>query len=189
MLARSGIIAVPVQTFTGAIMEYVTLVNLAQEFGIDRSHIRKYVLKNGFSPVRIRTPESGGQQTLALTREDAESVRALRQQQGFNHYTPTPNGTDGFFYIIQVVPELSPNRVKLGFANNAQDRLASHRTSAPTAVLVRAWQCKRPWEACAIASIARIGCKLVANEVYEADSIQNLISRGNEFFKIMPQME
>lgn len=167
-------------------MEYITLIHLAQEFGIDRSHVRKYVLKNGFSPVRIRTPESGGQQTLALTKGDAESVRALRQQQGFNHYSPTPNGTDGFFYIVQVIPELSPNRVKLGFASNAQDRLEAHRTSAPTAILVKTWPCKRAWEVCAIASITRSGCKLVANEVYECDGIQNIIKRGDDFFRLMP---
>src|SRR3990167_5839613 len=114
-------------------MEHITLLQLAKEFGLDRSNVRKYVLGNGFSPVRIRTTESGGQLTLALTKEDAESVRALRQQQGFGQNTPVANGTDGFLYIVQVVPELSSTRVKLGFANNAQDRLASHRHFAPTA--------------------------------------------------------
>jgi len=169
-------------------MEYTTLLQLANEFGLDRSNVRKYVLGNGFSPVRIRTPESGGQLTLALTKEDAESVRALRQQQGFGQHIPVANGTDGFLYIVQVVPELSDTRVKLGFANNAQDRLASHRTSAPTAVLIKTWPCKRAWEVCAITSMTRTQCKLVANEVYEYDDIQGLIKRGDEFFRIMPQI-
>ena len=167
-------------------MEYVVLTQLAKEFGIDRSHVRKYILKNGFSPIRIRTPESGGQLTLALTQEDAESVRALRQQQGFSQQTPVANGTDGFLYIVQVVPELSSTRVKLGFASNAQDRLASHRTSAPTAILIKTWPCKRAWEVCAIASMTRSECELVANEVYECDNIQGLIKRGDEFFRVMP---
>lgn len=172
----------------GINMEYITLMNLANELGMDRSNIRKYVLKNGFSPVRIRTPESEGQLTLALTKEDAESVRILRQQQGFGSQVVVLNGTDGFLYVIQVVPELSPNRVKLGFASNAKDRLDSHRTSAPTAVLVKTWPCKRAWEVSAIASMTRSGCKLVANEVYECDSIQKLIRRGDEFFQVMPEI-
>jgi len=47
----------------------------------------------------------------------------------------------GYFYIIQLVPEALPNRVKIVFADNVATRLAEHRTDAPTAKLLKTW----PW--------------------------------------------
>jgi hypothetical protein len=55
--------------------EFVSLKQLAIELGLDRSNARKYVLKNGIRPHKRRTPDSGGQQTLALTVEEATQIR------------------------------------------------------------------------------------------------------------------
>lgn len=168
-------------------MAHVTLASLAEELGLDRSNMRKYILKHGFAPVTVRTPESRSQLTLALTQEDAEAVRALRQSHGFSKtQEQTDMGMTGAFYIVQVVPEFAPNRIKLGFATDAVARLSSHRTAAPTAQLVKVWPCQRSWEACAIASITRAGCRLIANEVYECDDLQATVDRGAAFFAVMP---
>jgi len=167
-------------------MGYVTIGELADELGLDKSNIRKTLLKNGFAPVRIRTPETKGQLTLALTQEEAEAFRELRESQGFGHWQPTNNGK-GEFYVVQVIPEFIPNRVKLGFADDAKNRLAAHRTAAPTATLCKAWPCKRVWEAAAIDSLTRIGCKLIANEVFECDNLEALLERGDDFFALMPK--
>jgi len=91
----------------------------------------------------------------------------------------------GYFYLIQLVPEALPNRIKLGFADNVQKRLAEHRTAAPTAKLLKAWPCKRSWDYAAMDSITRGGCKLVLNEVYEGE-IQGFVERGEHFFSVMP---
>lgn len=167
--------------------KYVTLTQLASELGLDRSNMRKYVLKHGFSPVRIRTPRSRGQLTLALTLDEAETIRELRQSQGFVKSQPVENST-GYFYIIQLIPEFAPNRVKLGFASDVQARLSTHRTSAPTARLVKFWPCKRSWESTAIASMTRIECELIAGEVFECRSLAGLIARSDEFFAILPSI-
>lgn len=173
--------------------EYILLTELAQEFGLDKSFIRRYVLKNGFTPVKIRTPHSRGQLSLALPKEDAENIRELRQSQGFilpdqknNKKQIVINVTNGFFYIIQIIPEFNPNRVKLGFASDVNARLNAHKTSAPTASLIKSWLCKRYWEQVAIDSITRIECKIIANEVFECDNIESLINRADNFFNIMP---
>lgn len=166
--------------------EYVTLKDLAEQLGIDRSNVRKYVVKHGLNPVSVRTPGSRGQLTLALTAADAEAVRALRDSQGFGEsVNPVENG-DGYFYVVQLVPELDPNRVKLGFAVDTGARLDAHRTAAPTAVLLKAWRCKRSWEGAAIASITRAGCQLIANEVYQVDDLGALVEWGDAFFGLMP---
>jgi hypothetical protein len=91
----------------------------------------------------------------------------------------------GYFYIIQLVPEALPERVKLGYADDAKQRLREHQTSAPTAKIVGKWPCKRYWEQTAIDSITREKCKLVLNEVYETE-IEALLGRAEEFFSLMP---
>ena len=42
----------------------------------------------------------------------------------------------GYFYLIQLIPEAMPNRVKIGFADNVERRLVEHQTAAPTAKLL-----------------------------------------------------
>ncbi len=78
-----------------------------------------------------------------------------------------------------------PNRVKLGFADSVERRLAEHQTAAPTAKVLRSWPCKRSWDFAAMDSITRTGCKLVLNEVYEGD-VQGFIDRAEAFFAVMP---
>ena len=88
----------------------------------------------------------------------------------------------GYFYLI---PEALPNRVKIGFADNVDRRLAEHRTAAPTAKLVKCWPCKRSWDHAAMDSITREGCKLVSNEVFEG-LLQGFLDRAGQFFSVMP---
>lgn len=169
--------------------EYVTIKDLAKEFGLDRSGVRKYVLKQGFSPVSVRSSDTKNQLALAVTGEEAQSLRELRERQGFaKAIRPVENG-DGQFYIIQLVPDLDPNRIKLGFATDVSARLDAHRTSAPTAKLVKAWRCRRSWEIAAIASITREGCKLIMNEVFACDDLGKTVKRGDQFFGVMPNKD
>lgn len=166
--------------------EYVTIGELAAELSMDKSHLRKYVLRAAFDFVKVRTSESRSQLTLALTAEDAEAIREMRQRQGFSGtMRPIKNG-NGRFYVIQVVPEYDRNRVKLGFATDVDVRLLSHRTAAPTAEIVGSWPCRASWEATAIASVTRSGCTLVANEVFTCDNLDALVARCDAFFALMP---
>lgn len=165
--------------------EYVSVKELAKEWGIDSSNARKYIMAQGFSFLKRRLPESHGQLCNVLTKEDAEMARELREGQGFTGKA-IANDAEGWFYIVQIVPDLDPLRIKLGFAGDVKARLQAHRTIAPTARLVKAWSCKRVWEQAAIDSITRIGCKLIANEVFQCDDLAALSGRAREFFEIMP---
>lgn len=170
--------------------DVVLLKDLANEFGLDRSNMRRYAIKNNFELLKVRTPDSRGQPTLALTPEDAEAIRQLRQSQGYTTRErigkPIRDNGDGWFYIIQLVPELEVGRVKLGFASDTEARLDAHRTAAPTAMMLKVWACHRNWEPAAIASITREGCKALSNEVFVVDNLDALIERGDAFFAIMP---
>lgn len=170
----------------------VLLKDLANEFGLDRSNMRRYAIKNGFEPLKVRTSGSRGQLTLALSLEDAEAIRQLRQSQGYTTRErvgkPIRDNGIGWFYIIQLVPELEAGRVKLGFTKDINSRMNAHKTVAPTAKLLWGKSCNRNWELAAIASITREGCHPLSDEVFIADNLDTLIKRSEEFFAILPSL-
>ena len=171
-------------------MSYVLLSELADEFGLDRSNARKYVLKNGFSFVQVRqkTGLGGRQKVLALSVEDAVRVRELRDAEGFTEASVILTAPRGFFYIIQPVPELDPNRVKLGYAADTKGRLDQYKTICPTAAIVKSWSCLPIWEQTVIASVTRTECERIGVEVYQCDDVAALVQRAVQFFELMPSM-
>lgn len=71
--------------------DVVVLKDLAAELGMDRSHMRRFVLGLGIDPFFVRTQESRNQATLAVSVEEAEQVRAARREAGFlGGPEPTP---------------------------------------------------------------------------------------------------
>jgi hypothetical protein len=168
--------------------EFVSLKQLADALGLDRSNARKYVLKQGFKPVKRRTLDSGGMLALSFTKEEAERIIAVRREQGFFGGPEAKPISDekGYFYVIQLIPEFEPNRVKLGFASDVEDRLQQHRTSAPTATVRQMWPCRKTWEVTAIAALTATGSRLILNEVFECDGVEQLLARGDAFFALLP---
>ena len=168
---------------------YITMQEIAGRLGLDKSNARKYAINNGFAWQKMRIAEGGNQLCNVLPIEEAEELIDLRRDQGFtkSKIAIAKNG-NGFFYIVQIAPELDPLRVKLGFSTNPKRRLQAHRTIAPTAILINDWACKQVWEAAVIDSITRIDCTLIANEVYQCSDIDSLVQRSTRFFEIMPEV-
>jgi len=169
--------------------EYVSLKQLAEELRLERSNIRKYVLKQGIHPHKRRTPDSASQLTLALTVDEAEFIRAKRREEGFHGASKPVSKEVGVFYLIRLIPEFDPRRIKLGFADEIASRLAQHRTAAPTAVLVRTWPCKRSWEGTVIDCLAGTACRLIQNEVFECEDVDALVKKADELFSLLPAPE
>lgn len=63
--------------------KFVTLKEIAERLKLDRSNVRKIVLKYGFTPMRVRTEESRHQLTLALTEAEAMEFYLSRKRDGF----------------------------------------------------------------------------------------------------------
>ncbi len=169
--------------------EYVSLKDLASELGLDRSNMRKYVMKAGIQPHKRRTPDSGSQLTLVVTPDEADFVRQKRQDEGYGTDTAVTVSDCGVFYVIQLVPELDPQRLKLGFAENLANRLSQHRTVAPTATLLKSWPCKRSWETTVMDALTVNHCRLILNEVFECDSYEELLSFADTLFSLLPDPE
>jgi hypothetical protein len=165
---------------------FVSLKQLAVELGMDRSHARRYVLRLGIEPHRVRTPDSQNQLTLAVTMRQADMIRAKRQEAGFLGEMKPITGEAGVFYVIRLVPELDPSRIKLGFADDLASRLAQHRTAAPTAAVVKSWPCRRHWEGTVMDCLVHVQCRLILNEVFECGDVEALVSRGDSFFGLLP---
>ncbi|MDM8006048.1 MAG: hypothetical protein QUV05_07875 [Phycisphaerae bacterium] len=167
--------------------EFVSIKDLAKRLGMDRSHARRYVLKLGYAFHKRRTPDSGSQLTLCVASVEADEIVSRRTNEGFIASTVVAVSDVGAFYVIQLVPDLDPKRIKLGFAENLEQRLSQHRTAAPTARVLRAWPCKRSWELTAIDALTRTGCRLILNEVFECDEPDVLAERGDDFFRMLPE--
>ena len=165
--------------------KYVTLKELSIKLGLDRSNLRRYVLKHGISFTKVRGSKK--QLELALPIEDAEQVIELRQSQGFYRNVKEPiNESNGFFYVVQLIPEFDKSRLKFGFTTDPSSRMAAFKTSSPTAKFMKTWPCRKEWEKTAIASIIRTESVHIANEVYECNPPENAIQRGEEFFRLLP---
>ncbi len=175
---------------SGVVSEaYVSIKELAHRLGMDRSHARRYVLKLGYSFHKRRTPDSGSQLSLCVTSAEAEEIESQRAKSGFTASTIVAISDVGVFYVIQLVPDLDPKRLKLGFAESLDQRLSQHRTAAPTARVLHAWPCKRSWELTVMDALTCKGCRLILNEVFECDEPESLIRRGDALFAILPAPE
>lgn len=172
--------------------KYILLSALAHEWGIDKSNARKYVIAHGFDFIRVRGDDRTHQLVLGLSVEDAELVREARLREGYSvqengNLRPVENGV-GVLYLVQIMPDADPLRVKLGYASDANRRLASYRTISPTATIVKTWPCRVTWERAAIDSLTAENCTLIGGEVYVCADIERLLQRGDIFFSCLPSL-
>ena len=174
-------------TETETMAEMVGIPQIAKRLQRDGGTIRRLIARVG-DELDIKLHRGKGNRLL-LSRQDADRLIASYESRRGPVEASMEDASKydrfGFFYLIQLVPEALPNRVKMGFADDVDKRLAEHRTAAPTAKVLKAWPCKRSWDYAAMDSVSRKACTLVLNEVYEGD-IDGFIARGDAFFAVMP---
>jgi len=167
--------------------DLIGLAEIAARLSVDNRTVRRLIAQESEN-LGIEIQRGKGDKVL-LSKDDAErliaSYVARRGPQTEAGEDVSKYDRFGFFYLIQLIPEALPNRVKIGFADNVERRLNEHRTAAPTAKLLKAWPCKRSWDYAAMDSITREDCRLVLNEVFEGD-INEFLSRADSFFSVMP---
>ncbi|MBL7218478.1 MAG: GIY-YIG nuclease family protein [Phycisphaerae bacterium] len=175
--------------------ERVTYKEMARRLDVAPSTVRRLIDRHGaelgISIQKGRANTSNAKWTHYITREDADHLAAFyetRHTQTDITSESEPYQRQGFFYVIQLVPEALPNRIKIGYTDNLEKRLTEHQTAAPTARVLASWPCKRSWDYAAMDSITREGCSLVLNEVFEGDP-DGFVQRGNDFFSLMPSSD
>jgi len=162
--------------------------DIAKRIKVDATTVRRLIARVN-DELKIQLHRGKGDKVL-ISDEDANKLIAYYEArrgpiEAGDDTSPASFDRCGFFYVIQLVPEALPNRVKIGYADDVERRLAEHRTAAPTARLLKSWPCKRSWDYAAMDAITRDSCQLVLNEVYEGD-IDGFLARADEFFRIMP---
>ena len=175
--------------------DHVSYKDLARRLGIDPTTVRRLIERFG-SQLKIslrkgQSNTSNAKWAHYLSREDADRLVAFYESRSGQRDTPESEDTFqtfGVFYIIQLIPEALPNRIKIGYTDSLDKRQAEHQTAAPTARVLASWPCKRSWDYAAMDSITREGCTWVLNEVFEGDP-EGFVSRGNAFFAVMPKAE
>ncbi len=170
---------------------YVTFYEIADEASCGIDTVRRNAKKLNFEIIKTKTPTSSGALVNCLSRQDADELLSFFEQRTKGRTQESAGDISvqrfGYFYLIQLIPEAIPNRFKIGYTDNLEQRLSEHRTAAPTSKLIKSWDCKRSWDQAAMDSITRENCAYVLNEVYEGD-MEGFIKRGDEFFGIMPSV-
>ena len=166
----------------------MTFREVADKIGVGIDTVRRTVRRLDLTLRKEKTPTSKGVTVHCLSIDDANQLISHFENRDKHESNADVSALDrfGYFYVIQLVPEAMPNRVKIGYTDNLETRLREHRTAAPTAKYLGHWKCKRSWDQAAMDSITREGCLLVMNEVYEGE-IDGFLSRAEEFFSIMPK--
>lgn len=171
--------------------ELITVADAAQELGKNKQHVFKVLDRLNIKRSLQKSALGHGQKVACITRLDLERLRehftesqpAATPSEQPDRYIDSQSA--GVFYLIQLEPELDPERFKLGFATNIDERLRSHRTAAPLCRVLRTWPCKLLWEKTAIEFITP-GCERLHTEVFRAESIEATEKRCEQFFSLAP---
>ena len=118
--------------------DHVSLKDIAKRLGIDPTTVRRLIERFGpelkIAVQKGRGNTSNAKWTHYLSREDADRLAAFYESRHDVRRDDEAAGDSfeafGYFYVIQLVPEALPNRVKIGYTDNLEKRLAEHQTAA-----------------------------------------------------------
>jgi hypothetical protein len=168
----------------------ISVIDFAKDRGLQKQLVFKKMRASGIEGVKRRGgSESRGQLVTYLTEDECtqiiETLRvATTHEERLNGATIDSPVDQGFFYLLQLEPDHDPERYKVGFAIDLDERIRKHRCSAPLLRLVASWPCKRLWERTAIDCVS-MHCERIHTEVFRARALGDVQQRGNEFFALM----
>ena len=169
--------------------EIISVIDAAKNLDRHKAYIFKILGRLGIDTVKEKNSAARGQKIAYITIDDYKRVKDyLSKTEGDQTSLAQQPDVRGVFYLIQLEPEHDPGRFKLGFATNIEERLRSHKTAAPFSKVLKVWPCKILWEKTAI-ECASQGCTRLHTEVFRSESINEVQSRCEQFFKLMPQLD
>ena len=176
--------------------DFISVIDLAARHGIHKQTVFKVLKRFGIEPTKRRGASNRGQSISYITQDEARIVvDALRSSDsssasGDGDSPSIPEvllAEKGVFYLLSLEPESDPGRFKVGFAASLPERLRQLRCSAPFAVVVATWPCKRLWERTAIECVAE-GCERIHTEVFRTTSLESVRAKCERFFALMPKI-
>lgn len=168
--------------------DLISVIELSKEVGKQKQTVFRLIKQLGIETKKLRAEDSHGQLISYVDREDAKQLKDRLKAEIDKEIDGVTNNDFGLFYLIQLEPEYDPGRIKLGFATNLNERLRSHRCSAPFAKVIGTWSCKLLWEKTAIESVT-VNCEKLHTEVFRSVSINDVKDRCHRFFAVMPNLD
>lgn len=176
---------------------FISVKDFAEQNGLLRQTVFKVLKRLEIEPSKSRGGDQNRGQTISyITEEDGRrvlevlaSTRSTRngQESEEGEFTEAALYDIGVFYLLSLEPEHDPNRLKVGFASNLNERLRKHRCSAPYTQVVKIWPCRRLWEKTAIECVTE-GCERLHTEVFRAPSLKAVEEKCEKFFALMPNL-
>ena len=121
---------------------------------------------------------------MAFDDDGARKIREYRRR-----FLPEEQGghpLGSILYVVQLEPEKTPERIKLGITNSMPARLSDYRTACPNAHPLHSWSCDRAWEVAAIRAITNHpSIEHVGGEVFDASDLDVVKDRGDAFFRMV----
>jgi hypothetical protein len=161
--------------------EFVPVSRLAAELGLSRADARQFLLNRGIRPQKVRVDGFGTRPTFCITRDEARHARNCKCEA-----TDHPDGEASLFFVIRLVPDLDPRRIKIGLTTDTSAALSAFRVAAPTAELVKCWPCRPRWAGACADSLTAVGCRPIGEDVYDCQDIAALVVRADTFFSLLP---
>jgi hypothetical protein len=169
--------------------DLISVIDAARQIGKAKQHIFKKLKRLGIETQKLRGSDARGQLISYITQEEFQILlSAISISSDAISDDSEPSEVDsGVFYLIQLEPEHDSCRFKVGFTYNMAERLRSHRCSAPFSKVIKTWPCRPLWEKTAIDCISA-GCERLHTEVFRTESIDETITKCDNFFDLMPSL-
>ncbi len=175
----------------------ISVIDLASQLGKRKQSIFKVLRRLGIEATKAPGANSRGAMIAYVTNDEAGLVRADLasrlepvdpDENGDGPYDAALPAQQGAFYLLLLEPDHDPGRFKVGFATSLPERLRALRCSAPFTTVVKSWPCKILWEKTAIECVTQ-GCERLHTEVFRTASIESVVDKCEQFFRIMPNLD
>lgn len=83
----------------------VTVKELAEEFGMDRSNLHRFIKKHQIPTYMSRSMDTSGQAASTLTADDAEKLRTMLHELGFDYRVTQYTNLKGQRIVIESHPD------------------------------------------------------------------------------------
>ena len=157
-----------------------SITQLAQEFKMNKANLHKLIRKLEIDIKMVRDPKAGNQKVAMINLEGIKILKEYRSD--FNQ--PEDKGI-GMFYLLRLLPDIEPNRVKFGYTTDIKMRLKQLKTVCPQLETIKTWNCKSMIEQIVILIATTKEDKRLSAEVFNISNIDKTISRIDLFFSML----
>lgn len=174
--------------------QLISVIDVARRLGVRKQTVFKVLLRHGIDAVKQRNSSNRNQLISYITHDELVRINTgllviasknQIEQIDDEAVSDILSTEQGAFYLLQLEPTHDAGRFKVGFAGSMSERLRALRCSAPYAMVVKTWPCRRLWEKTAIDCVT-VDCERLHTEVFRTDSLKLVIDKCEQFFRLMP---